>query len=87
MATLEGTFVLRNCEKTLLDEIADKRFKRLDIAKTYHLALKSGERVNWVVVNHKIIERWSRSGLEWIKKQAHSGKCFEEVRGGDAARI
>jgi hypothetical protein len=71
------TLALTNVESTLLREIADKSLHRKDIAQTYHLALKSGERINWVTVNHKIIERWSKSGLEWIKKQAWSGKCFD----------
>jgi hypothetical protein len=74
------SFELANCQNTLLREIADPIVKRLDVAKTYALALRSSEceRVNWKKINYAIVERWSISALEWIKKQAWSGKCFEE---------
>ncbi len=66
------------CEQTLLREIEDKFFKRLDIAKTYALAMKSSEcsSVDWAKVNAAIIERWSLSGLVYIKNQAWSGNCW-----------
>jgi len=67
---------LANCTRTLLDEIADKDFKQRSIAMTYALALQSREKVDWQIVNMAIIERWSVSGLERIKKLAWSGKCF-----------
>jgi len=72
---------LMTCERTLLDEIAEPSSVRLDIAKTYCLALRSSERdkVDWGKVNRAIIERWSISALYWIKKKAHSGKCFDGV--------
>lgn len=46
---------------------------RADVATTYGLTLVSSERasVDWGKVNRAIIARWSRSGLEWIKKAAH----------------
>lgn len=68
------------CESTLLSEIADKRFKQKSIAKTYALALRSSERdsVDWLKVNAAIIERWSVSGLDRIKRMAWSGSCFTE---------
>ncbi len=71
-------FELANCEETLLGEIANQCFKRLDVAKTYCLALRSSEArtVDWGKVNRAIIARWSVSGLNWIKTQAYSGKCF-----------
>lgn len=77
---------LAGCESTLLQEIADEAFKRRDVAKTYHLALRSSERdrIDWKKVNRAIIERWSVSGLNWIKEQAWSGKCFGEAEGGGA---
>lgn len=73
---------LIQCEDTLLREIADKSLKRRSIAKTYALALASSEcrTIDWSKVNAAIIARWSVSGLEWIKKQAWSGKCFEAAR-------
>lgn len=64
------------CTKTLLWEIANRKMYRKDVAKTYCLALKSSEKTEWRTVNMAIIDRWSISGLEWIKKQAWSGKCF-----------
>jgi hypothetical protein len=71
---------LAGCERVLLEEIAEPQFKRRDVAKTYALALRSSERdrVDWGKVNRAIIARWSFHALNWIKEQAHSGKCFEE---------
>ena len=67
------------CEQQLLQEIADSRMKRRDVAQTYRLAMQSSEvnRVDWSKVNAAIMQRWSRSALEWIKQQAWSGECFE----------
>lgn len=65
------------CTDTLMAEIADKRFKRINVARTYALAIRSTEKTDWAKVNAAIVKRWSRSGLEWIKKQAWSGKCFK----------
>lgn len=71
---------LANCTATLLQEIAAKECKRKDVAKSYALAMRServaGEKVDWQAVNQAILARWSVSGLNWIKGQAHSGKCF-----------
>ena len=68
------------CEKTLLDEIAMPQIRRRDVAQTYRLAMQSSEceQIDWAKVNRAIMDRWSRSGLEWIKKQAWSGQCFAE---------
>lgn len=63
--------------EVLIIEIKDKRFKRKDIAKTYALALKSSWPTDWARVNQAIMERWSISGLEFIKELAWSGKAFE----------
>lgn len=57
-------------EKVLLAEINNKKFKRDSIAKTYALALNSGKKVDWGRVNRAIIDRWSKSGLEYIKTLA-----------------
>lgn len=67
------------CESTLLDEIAIPEMKRKNIAQTYALALKSSERnsIDWAKVNKAIMNRWSLSGLKYIKEMAHSGKCFQ----------
>jgi len=65
-----GTFELAGCEAMLLREIADKKMHQRDVAKTYALSMRSSEKVNWARVNLAIIERWSRSGLERVKKMA-----------------
>ena len=68
---------LIDCTNVILDEIKDIKFKRKNIAKTYALAIKSSEdSINWKIINEAIINRWSRSGLEYIKNLAWSGKCF-----------
>ncbi len=69
---------LCQCEDTILREIAMPEMKRKDVAQTYRLVLESPESrtVNWGNINKAIIERWSLSGLIWIKKQAWSGKAF-----------
>lgn len=74
---------LGDCEATLLREIADRSCKRLDVAKTYCLALRSTERgrIDWPKVNRAIVERWSSSALEWIKNKAWSGACFGSREG------
>lgn len=70
---------LAACEATLLRDIGSKEAKRRDVARTYALALRSSESasVDWGKVNRAIVARWSVAGLNWIKKQAWSGKCFE----------
>ena len=67
---------LVNCESHLLREIADRTLYRRDVAQSYRLAMQSSEAVNWERVNKAIIERWSYFGLECIRRQAHTGKCF-----------
>ena len=61
---------LSNCTSTLLHEIAIKECKRNTIANTYALAIMSSEVTDWGKVNKAIIDRWSKSGLEHIKKRA-----------------
>ncbi|QDU11298.1 hypothetical protein [Gimesia aquarii] len=63
-------------EMVIENEIKQKCTQR-QIAMTYALALKSDYPTDWKKVNSMIIERWSVSGLERIKKMAWSGKCFE----------
>ena len=64
---------LADCQPTLLQEIADPAMTRRDVALTYGLALRSSERVDWAIVNAAIIQRWSVSGLNWIKAAAWRG--------------
>lgn len=61
---------LVNPERQLLDEIADPRLKRADVALTYALAMRSVADIHWQRVNEAIIERWSMSALCWIKERA-----------------
>jgi hypothetical protein len=63
-------FQMIDVEHQLLSEIADKRMKRIDVALTYVFGLKQPGDVNWSKVNHAIIDRWSVSGLQWIKAEA-----------------
>ena len=69
---------LCDCENTILREIAMPEMKRRDVAQTYRLAMESSERdkIDWGKVNKAIMDRWSKSGLIWIKTQAWNGKCF-----------
>ena len=69
--------IMQNCESVLLMECGIKQIKRNDIAITYRFAMeaeKEGrENIDWEKVNMAIIERWSKSGLEYIKTQAWKG--------------
>lgn len=72
-------FMLRNCERMLLEEIAAPLVTPKDVCQTYALTLKSSERstVDWAKVNEAIITRWSRAVLDRIKRCAHNGACFD----------
>ena len=74
MSKAAVTVVLANCTNTLLEEIAHKDLKRKNIALTYALAIRAGlagESIDWSQINKAIINRWSLSSLDWIKKRAH----------------
>ena len=58
------------CEETILQEIAEKRSTRDDIALTYAFCRDSSEKVNWRTINEAIVKRWSISALEYIKNEA-----------------
>ena len=64
------------CEKLILEEIANPKMKRKDVAQSYAWALRSSDKIDWAKINRAIMERWSLSALEWIKNRAWSGKCF-----------
>jgi hypothetical protein len=61
---------LVTAEQTLLEEIADKRMTRGDVALTYAFALYEGDDIDWPKVNQAIIDRWSLSALKYIKEAA-----------------
>jgi hypothetical protein len=67
-----------DAENVILNEIEDKSFKQVDVAKTYFLIMRSDVDVDWATINRAIIRRWSVSGLERIKQLAWSRKCFED---------
>jgi hypothetical protein len=58
------------CTETLVSEIKFRESTRKDIALTYALALVSEEKTDWATVNKAARERWSMSGLEFIKRHA-----------------
>lgn len=65
-------------QKMIFEEIANPRLHRRQVAYTYRMIMERvGSAARWGDINRAIIARWSVSGLEWIKRQAHSGKCFE----------
>ena len=66
------TIELAACEAALLREIADTKLYRKDIAATYRQARLSSEcdSINWPKVDRAIIDRWGRSGLEYIERLA-----------------
>ena len=63
---------LTNCEKTILEEIADKAFTRDNIAQTYAFCIESisPENPDFTKINHAIVERWSTNALIYIKEKA-----------------
>ena len=72
-------YTLNLCDAhTLIIQEIEGGATQKDIAKTYALGLRSQEPTDWAAANKAIIERWSVSGLERIKKLAWSGKAFDE---------
>jgi hypothetical protein len=62
------------CTEVLLQDIRAKEATQKDIALTYAMAIKSAsqgdDRPDWPTINRAILDRWSMSGLERIKKRA-----------------
>ena len=78
-----STFELMCCEKVILEEIQVHKFTQRQVAKTYHLAMRSEDagvdnRIDWKRINEAIVRRWSVSGLERVKTMAWNGSCFLE---------
>ncbi len=67
---------IQDVETVIENEIAQGCTQK-QIAMTYALAIKSSYATDWTRVNNAIIGKWSRKGLERIKKMAWSGKCFD----------
>ena len=64
---------LTDCTATLLREVAMPEVTRDLLAMTYALAIRSWEPTDWPRVNRAIIERWSESGLRYIKRKSWKG--------------
>lgn len=56
-------------EERFLSQIRRDKFKRKDIAITYSFCLDNPN-LNWERINKAIVDRWSLSGLKYIKKEA-----------------
>ncbi len=62
---------MQDAQESLEREIANPRMKRTDIALTYAFGIRDcAAEVDWATVNQQIIDRWSVSGLQYIKRQA-----------------
>lgn len=67
-----------------IDFINDKNNKRIDIAKVYAVFIKEYpfnsnlEKNVWTKINRAIINRWSKSGLMWIKKESWERLKYKE---------
>lgn len=57
-------------EERFLSQIRRDKFRRNDIAITYCYCLNNLN-LNWSKINKAIIDRWSLSGLKYIKKEAY----------------
>jgi len=75
------TIAVANWTTVLLEKIANHDLHQREVAQAYACAIRStqfsDEFVDWPRVNKAIMSRWSRSGLERIKRMAWSGRCFE----------
>jgi len=62
------------CTATICDEIKHPAITQRDVAMAYALAIKSeaqgADKPDWRAINTAILNRWSMSGLERIKKRA-----------------
>lgn len=65
--------LLADCTETILRAI-DAGLPQREIASDYGLAIISGahkgDEPDWSVINRAILDRWSMSGLERIKREA-----------------
>lgn len=58
-----------NADTEIIKEIQDKEMSRDDVAQTYAFLIRQSHK-DFKIINQKIINRWSKSGLEYIKKKA-----------------
>lgn len=58
----------------LVEAAAEPRYRRVEVAALYGVAIAfDAGHIDWRVVNRAIRERWSKSGLETIKRWAWGG--------------
>jgi len=57
-------------ERVILEEIAEKESTRDCIAATYAFCITTCEDIDIGKINRAIVERWSKSGLNYIKTEA-----------------
>jgi hypothetical protein len=61
-------------DERIYSEIADKKYKRNHLAETYKEMIRdqlvNRSTFDWPKINAAIIERWSISGLVYIKERA-----------------
>lgn len=67
-------------EEGIIEEIKSGDFTRDEIALTYAFCRESSEKIDWLKVNIAILNRWSLSGLNYIKSKA--SKLMEEKQRG-----
>lgn len=54
-------------EAKILGQIANPQMKRADIALSYASCIRQRGSIDWPKVNRAITDRWSLSGLSYIK--------------------
>lgn len=64
------TVTMLDVEELALQEIADKKCTRNNVALTLAFGLRQNDTLNWSKLNKAMIERWSRSGRDYIMKRA-----------------
>lgn len=66
----ESEITKDNVEAIILQEIGDKDFTRDNIASRYAFCIASCGEADFEKINRTIVDRWSKSALEYIKKKA-----------------
>ena len=67
------TIELVDPQRIILEEIAEKRVPQRSVALTYAYCIRQdgkSDTIDWSTVNGAIVDRWSRSGLEAVKRRA-----------------
>ena len=63
-------FEMVNPQRQILWEIEDWKLTRDSVAITYAFCIRQRHEVDIRIINRAIINRWSMSALEYIKKRA-----------------